>query len=126
LLTKNFLLLGLGGADDVIVVDLKHFNHVSVDKTTGMATVGPGNLLEGLVEGLNNAGRFMPHGSSPTVGVGGETLIVLDGVFEMLDGAGNKSVAKKGDVYFFPAGSMVTFSTSQEVLAFYTVQRARK
>ncbi|KAH7231563.1 hypothetical protein B0J15DRAFT_555718 [Fusarium solani] len=123
---RDFINKCLGGADDVIVVDLKHFNHVSVDKTTGMATVGPGNLLEGLVEGLNNAGRFMPHGSSPTVGVGGETLIVLDGVFEMLDGAGNKSVAKKGDVYFFPAGSMVTFSTSQEVLAFYTVQRARK
>lgn len=55
-----------------------------------------------------------------------ETLVVLDGVFEMVDGAGNKSEAKKGDVYFFPAGSMVTFSTSQEGLAFYTVQRARK
>ncbi|EEU34978.1 uncharacterized protein NECHADRAFT_37399 [Fusarium vanettenii 77-13-4] len=55
-----------------------------------------------------------------------ETLVVLDGVFEMVDGAGSKSVAKKGDVYFFPAGSMVTFSTSQEGLAFYTVQRARK
>lgn len=78
LLTNNFLLLGLGGADDAVVVDLKHFNHLGVDKTTGIATVGPGNLLKDLVEGLNNAGRFMPHGSSPTVGVGG--LIAVGGI----------------------------------------------
>ncbi|KAL6360952.1 hypothetical protein LRP88_04412 [Fusarium phalaenopsidis] len=69
---------GLGGADDAIVVDLKHFNHLSVDKTTGIATVGSGNLLRDLVEGLNNAGRFMPHGPSPTVGVGG--LIAVGGI----------------------------------------------
>lgn len=77
-LTKSFLRLGLGGADDAIVVDLNHFNHLSVDKTTGTATVGPGNLLKDLVEGLNNAGRFIPHGSSPTVGVGG--LIAVGGI----------------------------------------------
>lgn len=77
MLTKSFP-LGLGGADDAIVVDLKHFNHLSVDKTTGIATVGPGNLLKDLVEGLNNAGRFMPHGSSPTVGIGG--LIAVGGI----------------------------------------------
>ncbi|KAJ4203060.1 hypothetical protein NW759_015259 [Fusarium solani] len=75
---RDFINKCLGGADDAIVVDLKHFNHLSVDKTTGMATVGPGNLLGGLVEGLNNAGRFMPHGSSPTVGVGG--LIAVGGI----------------------------------------------
>lgn len=55
-----------------------------------------------------------------------ETLIVLEGTFEMVDGAGSKTEAKKGDVYFFPAGSMVTFSTQQEGLAFYTVQRPKK
>lgn len=55
-----------------------------------------------------------------------ETLIVLEGSFEFLDGAGNKSVAQKGDAYFFPAGTQVTFSTTSEGLAFYTVQRARK
>ncbi len=55
-----------------------------------------------------------------------ETLIVLEGTLELIDGAGNKSMAKKGDVYFFPAGSMVTFSTQKEGLAFYTVQRPMK
>ncbi|EEU34981.1 uncharacterized protein NECHADRAFT_78529 [Fusarium vanettenii 77-13-4] len=75
---RDFINQCLGGADDAIVVDLKHFNHLSVDKTTGIATVGPGNLLKDLVEGLNNAGRFMPHGSSPTVGIGG--LIAVGGI----------------------------------------------
>lgn len=55
-----------------------------------------------------------------------ETLIVLEGSFEMIDGAGNKSSSSKGDVYFYPAGSMVTFSTTEGGLAFYTVQRAKK
>ncbi|RTE82503.1 hypothetical protein BHE90_002996 [Fusarium euwallaceae] len=75
---RDFINKCLGGADDAIVVDLKHFNHLSVDKATDIATVGPGNLLKGLVEGLNNAGRFMPHGSSPTVGVGG--LLAVGGI----------------------------------------------
>ncbi|KAJ4132356.1 hypothetical protein NW754_015171 [Fusarium falciforme] len=75
---RDFINKCLGGADDAVVVDLKHFNHLGVDKTTGIATVGPGNLLKDLVEGLNNAGRFMPHGSSPTVGVGG--LIAVGGL----------------------------------------------
>ncbi|RSL72546.1 hypothetical protein CEP53_001012 [Fusarium sp. AF-6] len=75
---RDFINKCLGGADDAIVVDLKHFNHLSVDKATGIATVGPGNLLKDLVEGLNNGGRFMPHGSSPTVGVGG--LLAVGGI----------------------------------------------
>ncbi|KAL2688999.1 hypothetical protein Neosp_003049 [[Neocosmospora] mangrovei] len=75
---RDFINKCLGGADDAIVIDLKHFNHLSVDQTTGIATVGPGNLLNNLVEGLNNVGRFMPHGSAPTVGVGG--LIAVGGI----------------------------------------------
>jgi ethanolamine utilization protein EutQ (cupin superfamily) len=55
-----------------------------------------------------------------------ETLIILHGTFELVDGTGNKSSAKKGDVYFFPENSMVTFSTSDEGMAFYAVQRKRK
>ena len=55
-----------------------------------------------------------------------ETLIVVEGSFHIVDGLGNTSVGKKGDVYYFPAGSTVTFSTEQEALAFYTVQRFKK
>lgn len=55
-----------------------------------------------------------------------ETLIILEGSFDFIDGAGSKTHAAKGDAYFFPAGSQVTFSTIDEGLAFYTVQRARK
>lgn len=55
-----------------------------------------------------------------------ETFMVLEGSFDFVDGAGNKSHAAEGDAYFFPAGSQVTFSTLEEGLAFYTVQRPRK
>lgn len=54
---------------------MKYFNSLSLDENTGIATVGPGNQLKSLVEGLNKAGRFMPHGSSGTVGVGGHIAV---------------------------------------------------
>ncbi len=55
-----------------------------------------------------------------------ETLIVLEGSFDISDDAGNKSVAGPGDIYYLPKGSKVTFSTSDFGLAFYTAQRAKK
>lgn len=55
-----------------------------------------------------------------------ETLLIIEGSFQMVDGAGNRTLGKSGDVYFFPAGSMVTFSTEDHGLAFYTVQRVMK
>ncbi|KAM0321657.1 hypothetical protein ACHAQA_010013 [Verticillium albo-atrum] len=72
---RDFINKSLGGADDAIVVDMKHFNHLSVNKTTGIATAGPGIALQSLVAGLNEAGCFMPHDSSPTVGVGGHIMV---------------------------------------------------
>ena len=52
--------------------------------------------------------------------------LVPDAAAHIVDGAGNKTLGSKGDVYFFPAGSMVIFSTSDHGLAYYTVQRAKK
>ncbi|RSL40661.1 hypothetical protein CEP53_013232 [Fusarium sp. AF-6] len=76
---RDFINKCLGGADGVVVVDLKDLNTIQVDQKSWVATVGPGNKLRSLVEGLNKNGkRFIPHGASPTVGVGG--LLMVGGV----------------------------------------------
>ncbi|KAF4469020.1 FAD binding domain-containing [Fusarium albosuccineum] len=57
---RDFISKCLGGADGAVVI----------------ATVSPGNRLRSLVEGLNKNGkRFIPHGASPTVGVGGHLMV---------------------------------------------------
>ncbi|KAJ3548297.1 hypothetical protein NM208_g1080 [Fusarium decemcellulare] len=73
---RDFINKCLGGADGAVVVDLKDLNVVEVDQQSWVATVGPGNRLRSLVEGLNKNGkRFIPHGASPTVGVGGHLMV---------------------------------------------------
>jgi ethanolamine utilization protein EutQ (cupin superfamily) len=51
--------------------------------------------------------------------------IIIDGSFEILDEAGNKVHAVAGDVFYFPAGSKITFTTEDFGLAFYCGQRAK-
>ena len=46
---------------------------ISVDPTTYIATIGPGNRLGDVALGLNNAGRALPHGTCPYVGIGGHS-----------------------------------------------------
>jgi ethanolamine utilization protein EutQ (cupin superfamily) len=53
-----------------------------------------------------------------------EMKIILEGSFEISDEAGNKVSAKPGDVFYFPKGSVITFTTEDYGLAFYTGQRA--
>lgn len=47
-----------------------------------------------------------------------EMKTILDGHFFISDETGNEVKATKGDVFYFPAGSKITFRT----LAFYTGQ----
>ena len=49
--------------------------------------------------------------------------IIVDGSFEISDETGQKVTATKGDVFYFPAGSKITFTTEDFGLAFYTGQR---
>lgn len=49
--------------------------------------------------------------------------IIVEGSFEISDETGKKVTAKPGDVFFFPSGSKITFSTEDYGLAFYTGQR---
>jgi FAD/FMN-containing dehydrogenase len=61
-------------------------SQVQVD-STGLARVGPGNKLKDVAEKLHAAnGRYMPHGSSPTVGIGGHATVGGLGLHSRLEG----------------------------------------
>lgn len=51
--------------------------------------------------------------------------IVVDGDFEISDENGQSVKAKKGDVFFFPKGSVITFKTEEGGLGFFVGQRGR-
>ena len=63
---------GLGGANGHLIIDLSKFRGVEVDNTTGTAIVGAGNRLGDVAIALfDQAGRALPHGLCPLVGIGG-------------------------------------------------------
>ncbi|KAI1339409.1 FAD binding domain-containing protein [Xylariaceae sp. FL0016] len=67
---------GVGGVDDSVVVDLKHFQQFSMDRSTWHATIGGGTLLKDVTQRLHDAGgRAMAHGTCPAVGIGGHATI---------------------------------------------------
>ena len=70
-LKHSYIANGLGGKDGSVIIDLSSFRQISVDPQTYIATIGPGNRLGDIALGLNNAGRAIPHGTCPYVGVGG-------------------------------------------------------
>ena len=60
---------GLGGEDGHLVVDMKYFYNVTLDNSTGIATVGPGARLGNVATALWNQGqRAISHGSCPGYG----------------------------------------------------------
>lgn len=54
-----------------------------------------------------------------------EMKIILEGSFDISDETGKKVHATKGDVFYFPKGSRITFETDDYGLAFYTGQRKK-
>ncbi|PYH45321.1 cupin domain-containing protein [Aspergillus saccharolyticus JOP 1030-1] len=54
-----------------------------------------------------------------------EMKIILEGEYEISDETGQKVTAKPGDVFHFPKGAKITFTTPSYGLAFYTGQRAK-
>lgn len=52
-----------------------------------------------------------------------EMKIILQGDYTISDETGQKVTATPGDVFFFPKGSTITFTTTDYGLAFYVGQR---
>ncbi len=57
---------GLGGEDGHFMIDMKMFNSVSVDSSTGIASVGVGGRLGNIAQSLYSQGqRAFSHGTCP-------------------------------------------------------------
>ncbi|KAL6722088.1 hypothetical protein ACLMJK_001193 [Lecanora helva] len=54
-----------------------------------------------------------------------EMKIIVDGDFEISDESGQSVKATKGDVFFFPKGSVITFKTEKGGLGFFCGQRGK-
>jgi FAD/FMN-containing dehydrogenase len=57
-----------------LVIDLRKLNGISVNRRSGVATIGAGAQLLNAYQALANAGATIPAGSCPSVGVGGHAL----------------------------------------------------
>ncbi|KAI9933889.1 hypothetical protein MW887_004961 [Aspergillus wentii] len=53
-----------------------------------------------------------------------EMKIIVEGEFQISDETGQTVTAKPGDVFYFPKGSKITFTTESYGLGFFTGQRA--
>ncbi|KAH9840539.1 uncharacterized protein C8Q71DRAFT_888993 [Rhodofomes roseus] len=68
----SYAAYGLGGANGHLVIDLANINEISVDNSTGVATVGTGNRIGDIAIALfDQAGRALPHGTCSLIGIGG-------------------------------------------------------
>jgi FAD/FMN-containing dehydrogenase len=58
-----------GGEDGHLIVDMKYFYNLTLDNSTGIATLGPGARLGNVATALWNQGqRAISHGSCPGYG----------------------------------------------------------
>jgi FAD/FMN-containing dehydrogenase len=65
---------GYSTLKDGLVLDLRRLDRVSVNRRTGIATVGAGAQLLNVYLALANHGATIPSGSCPSVGIAGVTL----------------------------------------------------
>ena len=52
-----------------------------------------------------------------------EMKLIVEGQFEIEDGTGQKVSASQGDLFYFPKGSKITFSTPDFGVGFFCGQR---
>jgi hypothetical protein len=70
------VILGIGGVDGAIAIDMKNFQQFHMDTTTWNATFGAGTLLDDVTKRLyDNGKRAIAHGVCPQVGAGGHLTI---------------------------------------------------
>jgi len=67
----SYIANGLGGKNGALVVDLSKLKEISINGT--QATIQTGNRLGDIYLALDNAGRAIPAGSCPLVGIGGHS-----------------------------------------------------
>ncbi|KAJ7485395.1 hypothetical protein FB451DRAFT_55770 [Mycena latifolia] len=63
----------VGGKNGAFVVDMSKLKAITVESSNSTARIETGNLLGDVALALNAKGRAMPHGTCPTVGIGGHS-----------------------------------------------------
>ncbi|KAF7289487.1 Glucooligosaccharide oxidase [Mycena chlorophos] len=69
----SYIANGLGGTNGSLVVDLSKMKSISVRSSNNTALIQTGNRLGDVAVTLNAAGRALPHGTCPYVGIGGHS-----------------------------------------------------
>ena len=71
------------------------------------------------------AGLFLPEAGESTTytSTHPEMKLILDGEVTISDDTGQSVDASRGDLFYFPAGSTITFTTVDFVLAYFVGQR---
>ncbi|KAJ6474680.1 glucooligosaccharide oxidase [Mycena vitilis] len=69
----SYIANGLGGNNGSLVVDLSNMTAITVVSSNDTAIIEMGNRLGDIAVALNRAGRAIPHGTCPYVGIGGHS-----------------------------------------------------
>ncbi|KAJ7614661.1 glucooligosaccharide oxidase [Mycena polygramma] len=69
----SYIANGLGGNNGSLVVDWSKMKAITVVKSNNTAVIETGNRLGDIALALNAAGRAIPHGTCPYVGIGGHS-----------------------------------------------------
>ncbi|KAE9389963.1 glucooligosaccharide oxidase [Gymnopus androsaceus JB14] len=64
---------GLGGQNGSLVIDMSNMKAITIDSSANTAVIETGNRLGDVALALNAAGRALPHGTCPYVGIGGHS-----------------------------------------------------
>ena len=71
------MLLGLGGEDGTLSIDLRELRYVQMNEQSWYASIGGGSLIGDIDDLLEKKGnRAFPHGICPGVGLGGHATVV--------------------------------------------------
>ncbi|KAL0572838.1 hypothetical protein V5O48_009128 [Marasmius crinis-equi] len=137
----SYIANGLGGENGTLVVDLSNMKSISIDSSSHIATIQTGNRLGNVALALNDAGRALPHGTCPYVGIGGHSAyggfgftsrmwgLTIDTIKAVNTVLANGTIARVTadnypDLFFALRGAAPSFgiTTSVEVETFATPQ----
>lgn len=105
----SYIANGLGGENGVLVIDMKNFTQVVLNRAANTATIGTGNRLGDIALALNAGGRAMPHGVCPYVGIGGHSGMALCSVIDYAYNTMEQHMAE-GDILHGCGASHLTLS----------------
>lgn len=68
-------------------------------------------------------GLFRLEAGEPITYTYEEMKLIIDGEFQISDGSSDAVTAKVGDLFYFPKGSVITFSTNTFGVGYFCGQR---